>query len=97
MILLSDSEDPNQTANAQSDLGLRCPHMPEYTFSHGEARFSLFYPTSSLNQRVYIYKKKTLYFCVLMLLWYLILLLITDFICHFSLQSTFPVTGFNNH
>ena len=24
-------------ADAQADLGLRCPHMPEYTFSHDEA------------------------------------------------------------
>ena len=24
-------------ADAQADLGLRCPHMPEDAFSHGEA------------------------------------------------------------
>ena len=32
-------------ANAQPDLGLRCPHMPEGTFSHGEAH--------AVNNRVY--------------------------------------------
>ena len=37
MILLADSEGPDQTALAQSDLGLRCPHMPEDMFSQGTA------------------------------------------------------------
>ena len=32
MIVLADSEGPEQTA--QADLGPRCSHMPEYTFSH---------------------------------------------------------------
>ena len=32
IILLVDSEGPDQTADAQADLGLRCPHMPEDTF-----------------------------------------------------------------
>ena len=27
--------------DAQSDLGLRCPHMPEDTFSHDAAQFLL--------------------------------------------------------
>ena len=35
MVLLADSEGPNQTADAQADLGLRCSHMPEDLFSHG--------------------------------------------------------------
>ena len=43
--LLADSEGPDQTAKAQSDLGLRCPHMPEDTVSHGVARMvnNIFY------------------------------------------------------
>ena len=32
MILLGDSECPNQ--NGQADLSLRCPQMPKDTFSH---------------------------------------------------------------
>ena len=28
-------------ADAQSDLGLRCPHMPDDTFSHGAALMTL--------------------------------------------------------
>ena len=36
-----DSEDPDQTARmqAQSDLGLHCPHMPEDSFSRGVIHF----------------------------------------------------------
>ena len=34
-ILLADSEVPNHCADAQTDLGLHCPHMLEDTFSHG--------------------------------------------------------------
>ena len=34
VILFADSEGPD----AQSDLGLRCPHKPEHKFSHGEAQ-----------------------------------------------------------
>ena len=34
-ILLADSEGPDQT-----DLGLRCPHMPEDTFSHDAANIN---------------------------------------------------------
>ena len=30
--MLADSEGLDQTANAQADLGLRCPHMHENTF-----------------------------------------------------------------
>ena len=37
MIMFADSEGPDQTAHPRSDLGLRCPHMPEETFSHGVA------------------------------------------------------------
>ena len=37
MIPLVESEGPDQTAEAQADLGLRRPHMPEDTFSHGPA------------------------------------------------------------
>ena len=36
MILLADSEGPNQT-----DLGLRYPHMPGDTFSDGSAQVEL--------------------------------------------------------
>ena len=28
-------------ADAQADLGLHCPHMPEDTFSHGAANLEL--------------------------------------------------------
>ena len=38
MILLADSEGPDQTARAQYDLGLRCPVYPEGTFSDGVAQ-----------------------------------------------------------
>ena len=34
MILLADSEGPDQTADAQVDLGLHCPHKPKDMFSH---------------------------------------------------------------
>ena len=27
--------------NAQAELGLRCPHMPEYTFSHGAVQLAV--------------------------------------------------------
>ena len=38
MILIADSECSDQTArDAQADLGLRCPHMPEDTFSNDTA------------------------------------------------------------
>ena len=44
MILLADSEGPDQTcADAQADLGLRCPHMPEDTVSHGVAQMKATY------------------------------------------------------
>ena len=35
---VSDDEGLDQTA--QADLGLRCPHMPEDTFSHAAAHLS---------------------------------------------------------
>ena len=38
MIQLADNEGLDQTA--QADLGLRCPHMPEDTFSHAAAHLS---------------------------------------------------------
>ena len=34
IILFAGSEGPDQTAHSQSSPGLRCPHMPEGTFSH---------------------------------------------------------------
>ena len=37
MILIGDSEGPDQIADAQADLGLCCPHIPEDTFPHGAA------------------------------------------------------------
>ena len=37
MILLVDSDSPDQTANAQADLDLSCLQMPEDTFSNGTA------------------------------------------------------------
>ena len=37
MILLADTEGPDQCADAQADLGLRCSHMPEDAISHGAA------------------------------------------------------------
>ena len=43
MILLADSEGPDQTAEMQTDLGLRCPHMLEDTFSHGAVHVEKFY------------------------------------------------------
>ena len=36
MILFADSEGPDQTA--QTDLGLRCPHMPKDMFLLSEAQ-----------------------------------------------------------
>ena len=33
MILLADSEGPDQIADVQADLGHHCPHMPDI-FSH---------------------------------------------------------------
>ena len=36
MILLADSDGPDETV--QADLGLHSPHMPEETFSHGTFR-----------------------------------------------------------
>ena len=47
MILLIDSEGPDQTV--QADLGLCCPHMPEDMFSHGMAQYDL----SVLNIHLY--------------------------------------------
>ena len=38
MILLADSEGPDQAVDVQAELGLRCPHMPKDTFSHGAAQ-----------------------------------------------------------
>ena len=35
MILLVESEDPNQTVDVQDDLGRHCLHMLEETFPHG--------------------------------------------------------------
>ena len=32
-----DSESPDQTANAQADLGLCCPHVHDDMFLHGAA------------------------------------------------------------
>ena len=37
MILFAHNEGPDQTARAQSDLGLRCPHTPGDMFSHDTA------------------------------------------------------------
>ena len=48
MVLFADSEGPDQNARIEgpdqnarmrrlADLGLRCPHMPEDTISHGAA------------------------------------------------------------
>ena len=34
--------------NAQADLGFRCPHMPEDTFSHGAAHIELIAPTHEI-------------------------------------------------
>ena len=42
MILLMDSEGPDQTAQmVQSDLGLHCPHLPKDRFRHCMARMDL--------------------------------------------------------
>ena len=38
MILLADSEGPDQTVDAQASLGLHCLHMLEDMFSHGTAQ-----------------------------------------------------------
>ena len=35
MIILADSEGPDETADAQTDVSLNCSHMPEDMFSHG--------------------------------------------------------------
>ena len=35
MSLLADGDGPDECADAQADLGFRCPHMPEDMFSHG--------------------------------------------------------------
>ena len=37
LIMFADSEGPDQCAVAQSDLGLRCLHLPEDTFARGAA------------------------------------------------------------
>ena len=42
MILLAESEG---TEHAQSDLGLRCPHLLEDTFSQGAVPIMLFMVT----------------------------------------------------
>ena len=44
MILFADSEGPDQTANAQADQGIRCPHMPEETCLHGATQILLYLP-----------------------------------------------------
>ena len=38
MTLLADSKGPDQTVDAQVDLCLHCPHMPEGMFLHGVAQ-----------------------------------------------------------
>ena len=45
MILVVDSEGPNQTV--QADQGPRCPHMPKDTFSQGAAHVNISYPYES--------------------------------------------------
>ena len=41
MILLSDSECPDQSAQKRRLIeGLHCPHMPEDSFSHGASHIS---------------------------------------------------------
>ena len=47
MILLADSEGPDQTA--QADLCLLCPHIPEHTFSHGAAQVSALHLSSPVR------------------------------------------------
>ena len=41
MILLTDSEGIDQTADPQADMGLHCPHMPKDTLSCGVAHLSV--------------------------------------------------------
>ena len=50
MIRSADSEGPDQCADAQADLGLRCPHMPKYMFSRGT-------PINNLEENKNAYKK----------------------------------------
>ena len=38
MSLLVKSEGPDQTTEAQANLGLHYPHIPEDTFLHGRAQ-----------------------------------------------------------
>ena len=40
-------------ANAQSDLGLRCPHMPEDTFSHGAAKINLYVVKPDTSENIF--------------------------------------------
>ena len=41
MIILADSEEPDQTANVRAKLGLRCPHILEDTVLHGAVYIGL--------------------------------------------------------
>ena len=36
--VVSNDSDSDKEGPDQADLGLRCPHMPKDTFSHGAAR-----------------------------------------------------------
>ena len=40
-VSVKGSEGPDHSADAQADLSLRCPHIPEDTFSHGAAHLFL--------------------------------------------------------
>ena len=48
------SKGPDQTAYAQADLGLNCPHMPENTFSNGIAQI-IYYWKIVPTQQAYNY------------------------------------------
>ena len=50
-----DSEGPDQTADAQSDLDLCCPHIPKDMFSHGMAHIMLTIQKDMLAQTMSIH------------------------------------------
>ena len=60
MILLAESEGPYQTADAQADLGLCCPHMPKDTFLLGAAHVVvLFFGGGGKNSTLAFLQSKT--------------------------------------
>ena len=57
---LADSESPDQTVWMRSDLGLRCPHMPEEILSHGAAKLIILCKLFITSENGLTLKGKTL-------------------------------------